>query len=271
MIASLVLFATKINTFPDFLQIPAWLFYFVFQGFVGVGIWILAHECGHGAFSDYTTLNSVVGWVLHSIDLIPFFSWKYTHAKHHKATGHMTKDMVFIPSTRSMLLGRDGRAAEYQGPVDPMIEDEEHLLEETPLYAVLFLTGILLAGFPAYLLYNLGGQPQKQWVSHYFPNAPIFDAHQYRGVVISNIGLLLWISILTTIGYLHGFMIPFLYFVVPWMQVNAWLVVITYLQHTDGKIPRYNNDEFDFLRGALATVDRDWGFLNAFFHHITGI
>jgi omega-6 fatty acid desaturase (delta-12 desaturase) len=53
----------------------------------GTGLWVLAHECGHGAFSPSRTFNNVVGWVLHSALLVPYFSWQLSHSKHHKATG----------------------------------------------------------------------------------------------------------------------------------------------------------------------------------------
>ena len=56
---------------------------------------------------------------------------------------------------------------------------------------------------------------------------------------------------------------------VPLMIVNGFLVLITYLQHTHPSLPHYDGSEWDWLRGALATVDRDYGVLNKVFHHIT--
>jgi omega-6 fatty acid desaturase / acyl-lipid omega-6 desaturase (Delta-12 desaturase) len=58
-------------------------------------------------------------------------------------------------------------------------------------------------------------------------------------------------------------------YVVPLLVVNAWLVLITYMQHTHPGLPHYDSGEWDWLRGALATVDRDSGVLNRVFHHIT--
>ncbi|KAJ2989094.1 hypothetical protein HDV02_005179, partial [Globomyces sp. JEL0801] len=272
LITGLVYFATLIDTFPDYLYWPAWTFYWIAQALPGVGIWILAHECGHGAFSQYKTVNAVVGWVLHSIVLIPFFSWKYSHSKHHKGTGHFKKDMVYLPATRTNCEQKYGAPVTpaEQKPIDPRSHSEESLFQDTSLTPLVFLISILLFGFPVYLLNNMGGQNYgDKWVSHYFPNAPIFEKHQYNGVVLSNIGLLTWIGIQVALGFQYGAMVPVFYFVIPWMQVNAWLVLITYLQHTDPEIPHYQDKEWDFLRGALATVDRDWGFLNFFFHHIT--
>ena len=39
-------------------------------------------------------------------------------------------------------------------------------------------------------------------------------------------------------------------------RVNHWLVLITFLQHTDPLLPHYRNSEFTFTRGALSTFDR---------------
>jgi len=55
----------------------------------------------------------------------------------------------------------------------------------------------------------------------------------------------------------------------PYLIVNALLVIITFLQHTDYVLPHYNKTEWEWLRGALATIDRDYGILNKVLHRIT--
>jgi len=40
-------------------------------------------------------------------------------------------------------------------------------------------------------------------------------------------------------------------------RVNHWIVLITFLQHTDPLLPHYRSGEFTFPRGALATYDRN--------------
>jgi hypothetical protein len=57
-------------------------------------------------------------------------------------------------------------------------------------------------------------------------------------------------------------------YVVPYLVVNFWLVMITLLQHTHPKLPHYSGKEWDWLRGALATVDRSYGVLDRVLHHI---
>ena len=56
---------------------------------------------------------------------------------------------------------------------------------------------------------------------------------------------------------------------VPLLIVNGFLVLITWLQHTHPALPHYDSSEWDWLRGALSTMDRDYGILNRVFHNIT--
>jgi omega-6 fatty acid desaturase (delta-12 desaturase) len=49
------------------------------------------------------------------------------------------------------------------------------------------------------------------------------------------------------------------------------IVAITFLQHTDGSMPHYDNSTWTFARGATATIDRDLGFIDThLFHDIIG-
>jgi omega-6 fatty acid desaturase / acyl-lipid omega-6 desaturase (Delta-12 desaturase) len=48
------------------LRVVVWAFYTFFAGLFGTGIWVIGHECGHQAFSESKTVNSVAGWILHS-------------------------------------------------------------------------------------------------------------------------------------------------------------------------------------------------------------
>ncbi len=60
---------------PVPLRYVLWPAYWFCQGVVCTGIWVVAHECGHGAFSSYTWLNDAVGLVFHSCLLVPYYSW----------------------------------------------------------------------------------------------------------------------------------------------------------------------------------------------------
>lgn len=44
-------------------------------------------------------------------------------------------------------------------------------------------------------------------------------------------------------------------------------VAITYLHHTHMEVPHYEADNWTFVKGALATVDREFGFVGRHLFH----
>ena len=110
------------------------------------GVWVIAHECGHHAFSDYSLVDDAVGLVLHSSLLVPYFSWKYSHRRHHNNTGSMSKDEVFLPKIRDRL----GVSA---------------MLLNTPIGRLLFIILTLPVGLPLYLAFNVSGHPFNRFGS----------------------------------------------------------------------------------------------------------
>ena len=76
-----------------------WAMYAYWQGSAITGLWVLAHECGHGGFSASQKLNDAVGFVLHSSLLVPYYSWQFSHAKHHSKTNHLMDGESHNPDT----------------------------------------------------------------------------------------------------------------------------------------------------------------------------
>lgn len=228
-------------------------------GLFGFGLWILAHECGHGAFSDYSKVNDFVGWALHSYLVVPYFSWKHTHSKHHKATGHMTKDTVFIPFTKE-------EYAHSKGALK--ISD---IMEELPVYSLVKLVLQQLGGLQLHLITNATGQSHPGYTrlgkSHYNPAAPIFDKGQAKYVLYSDIGILLVFAGLYQWYKALGLFTVMINWFVPWCWVNHWLVFVTFLQHTDSTMPHYHALQWTFARGAAATIDRNFGFVGQHIFH----
>ena len=50
-----------------------WSVYGFAAGLVATGLWVIAHECGHQAFSEYKIVNNTVGWLLHSAYVLVLF------------------------------------------------------------------------------------------------------------------------------------------------------------------------------------------------------
>lgn len=123
-------------------------------------------------------------------------------------------------------------------------------------------------GWPLYLLVNVSGQPYPGWASHFNPNCAIFDKTQYWDVMQSTAGVATMISILVYAGQVFGTVAVIKFYLIPYLFVNFWLVLITYLQHTDPALPHYREGVWNFQRGAALTVDRSFGILDYFHHHI---
>jgi len=211
------------------------------------GLWVIAHECGYQAFSDYKWLNDSVGMVLHSALLVPYHSWRITHGNHHKNTNHLDRDTVFVPSTRTEM-----REAVLDSPLVNLFE--------------IFLT--LTVGWPGYLLANAASQKHGRRTNHFEPSSPLFKEKDRRDVIASDIALVVVLLALVGIAWQTSVGDIVCYYFLPYLVTNFFLVTITYLQHTHRDIPHYRGDEWTFVRGALSTIDRDYGIFNFLHHHI---
>ena len=235
---------------PSPLSFLAWPIYWAVQGCILTGVWVIAHECGHHAFSDYQLLDDIVGLVLHSGLLVPYFSWKYSHRRHHSNTGSLERDEVFVPKQKSC------------------IKWYSKYLNNPP-GRVLTLAVTLTLGWPLYLAFNVSGRPYDRFACHYDPYGPIYSDRERLQIYISDAGVLAVCYGLFRLAMAKGLAWVVCVYGVPLLVVNGFLVLITFLQHTHPALPHYTSSEWDWLRGALATVDRDYGILNKVFHNIT--
>ncbi|KAH9885241.1 linoleoyl phosphatidylcholine delta-12 acetylenase [Cubamyces lactineus] len=237
-----------------------WSIYWWFQGLIFTGIWVIGHECGHSAFSPSQRVCNVLGYVLHTLLWTPYFSWKISHHRHHCAHASMERDEVYVPKTRSDL-GIPPSSAE---PID-----YDEYFGDTPIYTLLMLVRQQLLAFPAYLLCNVSGQKHyPKWTNHFHPNSVLFSKHQRNAVLISNAGILAMIVLTRQACSLWGAMTVIKFYGVPWLCVTHWFIMITYLHHTDPALPHYRQREWNFQRGAAATVDRNFlGWMGRFFLH----
>ncbi|THG95379.1 hypothetical protein EW026_g6263 [Hermanssonia centrifuga] len=238
-----------------------WALYSFFSGLVMSGIWILAHECGHQAFSESKVLNNTVGWFLHSALGVPYHSWRISHAKHHASTGHMTQDQVYVPKTRSELkmpaFDSNNETLEGSTVSQKVMKELWEAVGDSPIVNAIGCVQYLLLGWPFYLIANAAGQTRYPvGTNHFKPTSIIFAPHQYWQIIWSDIGVIVWA--LSIAGAIHrfGFADVFRLYLAPYLWVNHWIILITFLQHTDPLLPHYRAPEFTFPRGALSTMDR---------------
>jgi len=254
IISVLFYLATWIDSplLPSWAKYVLWPMYWYAQGSVGTGVWVLAHECGHQSFSESEFANNVVGTICHSFLLVPYHSWRITHGKHHNNTGSVENDEVFCPATR---------------------EDwGQEMLRETPIAQAWGIFIMLTVGWmPGYLVFNATG-PKKykgKNANHFSPTAEMFKKEEFWLIVQSDIGFFIAVAGLFYAIATFGFGAVAFYYLIPYMIVNLHLVLITYLQHTDVFMPHFRAKEWNWLRGALCTVDRTFGpVLDHTMHHI---
>jgi omega-6 fatty acid desaturase (delta-12 desaturase) len=252
-----------------------WLTYWFCQGCVATGLWVIGHECGHRGFADSELINDAVGLVVHSFLLVPYFSWQISHRRHHSNTGSVEHDEVFVPTlaTPELIQHKQKQMAGEH-------HEEEGFIQQTmsTLSRMYYIVIMLTLGWPAYLFANITGNKSynpQTWVNHFMPSSPIYttgsamDAHNQKLIMISDVALFGVFACLYKFVQMTSLSYVFFIYFMPYLVVNFWLVLITYLQHTDLNLPHYTEGEWDWLRGALATIDRDYGFLNVVLHHIT--
>lgn len=56
----------------------------------------------------------------------------------------------------------------------------------------------------------------------------------------------------------------FCLYLAPYLIVNCYLTIYTFLHHTDKTVPHYDSRSWTWLKGALGTIDRNYpAFINA--------
>ncbi|KAJ3696595.1 hypothetical protein LUZ61_000300 [Rhynchospora tenuis] len=251
LICSILLYIAVawIPTIPSPFHYAAWILYWAAQGSVLAGIWILGHECGHQAFSDYFMLNDLVGILLHTILLVPYFSMKYSHSRHHSNTSSLDRDEVFVPKQKFDL---------------PLYSK---YIYNNPLGRLLSITIQLALGWTLYMILNVSGRQYSCFACHYDPYSPIFLDRERAHVLISDVFMVVAAFVLYYLASSFGFWWLVRVYTVPLLVENGCIVLMSYLHHTHPALPHYDSTEWDWMRGMLSTVDRDYGFFNKVFHH----
>ncbi len=241
--------------------LPAWIAYAVVTGTAAVGLWVIAHECGHGAFSPNARLQDTMGFVLHSALLVPYFSWQRSHSVHHAKTNHLDEGETHVPP-------RAGHA-------DGSVRGAERRLLGRNVAAAAVIVRALLLGWPAYLLVGTSGGPARGRSNHFWPAKPfmteLFPRRWHARVWASSAGVLVVLAGLVAWSIAVGSVVPLLLlYVGPLLVVNAWLVTYTWLQHTDVDVAHFADPDWSWLRGAFQTVDRPYGRVVDLLHHRIG-
>ena len=220
----------------------SWLFFPIFwlaQGTMFWALFVVGHDCGHGSFSKHKWLNNLIGHLSHSPILVPFHGWRISHRTHHANTGNIDTDESWYPLSESEYaeMGWAAKVVRFQ---------------------------LLLLAYPIYLF--VGSHDRDG--SHFLPSSGLFKPSEKWDVITSTICLVLMLAFLGVLGLNYGLLFVVKFYLMPYIVFVMWLDLVTYLHHTVPEIPWYRNDNWYFLKGALSTIDHDYGFINNIHHNI---
>ncbi|KAF8344412.1 delta-12 fatty acid desaturase [Amanita rubescens] len=251
----------KVHTVAIAVKWTLWALYWYWQGVAFAACWCLSHEAGHGNLSPHAWINHTIGFTFHTAVLAPYFAWRSSHRAHHQATMSIERDENYVPRTRSNYKLPPANIAEFR--------DYHEILEETPLYTLVRMMIMQLLGWQIYLFMDTMGSPRHpRGTNHFSPYSSLFKPEERYGIIASDMGLIAMSFVLYTWATKIGLAKFVMLYGVPYILTHHWIVMLTYLHHSDPSIPHYRRKEWSFLRGALSTVDRPLlGWIGRFFFH----
>jgi len=96
----------------------------------------------------------------------------------------------------------------------------------------------------------------------------MFPVSERNKVLSSVIGVSLWGLFLLCCTFGFGILFMISHYAIPYAVFVVWISLVTYLHHTDARVPWYSGEEWTYLKGALSTMDRDYGVFNEIHHNI---
>lgn len=255
-----------------------WSLYAFCMGSTMAGLFVLAHECGHGALFPSSLWNTAFGFIIHQSLLCPYFTWRHSHAKHHQHTNHMLRD-VGSPSLCETLSGiglKDSSSGRFVSSslLSVALQKLGNGATSASLLALYGLAGwpLTLLGQAPWCHTNHDGTPNMDGrgrVSILNPKSRFFPPKLRAQSNLSVATVLFTVGFLVKLCFEHSALSVALFYGLPICLLYFWAFVYTFLHHTDPSVPAYGEDEWTWVRGALTTIDRDYGIFN-FFHHQIG-
>lgn len=220
--------------------VAGWTFYAFWMGTIMTGPWVVAHECGHGAFSPNQTWNDVVGFIVHQALLVPYFAWQYTHAKHHRRTNHLTDGESHVPST-----AKDNGLGPHRERLTFYAAWHEAMGDGA--FAAFQIWTHLAVGWPLYLLglastgkVDQKGEPLNGRIAdHFRPSSPMFPEKISFKIGLSTATVVASLGGLMYAQYQFGFLPVLLWYWNPYFVVNGTLFLFIVVFALAARQPRF--------------------------------
>ncbi|HPE42701.1 MAG TPA: fatty acid desaturase [Bacteroidales bacterium] len=227
------------------IQISHWLvipLVFIAAGLTA-RLFIIFHDCGHGAFFKSKLANDAIGIFLGILTFTPYHRWHHAHLIHHRTAGNLDKRGI--------------------GDVWTLTVEEFNALSKKRQY-----------WYRAYrnpIVMFLIGAPLMFLVSHRFTRKD-FSRRERLSVYFTNLGLLV---LVLGLSLLVGFK-TFLLIQLPITYLaSAGGVFLFYVQHQFPDVHWYRDEEWDYSTVAITGASYlklprvlQWFSGNIGFHHI---
>jgi omega-6 fatty acid desaturase (delta-12 desaturase) len=182
-------------------------------------LFMIQHDCGHGAFFRSRRLNDLLGRLIGVVTLTPYGYWRQAHAVHHATSGNLSKqgtgdiDMLTVEGYRSL----------------PWRKRLAYRLYRNPL--VMFVIG------PTYLFV----------VQHRLPP----DARRNRtlaSVMLTNLAILAFVALAMTTAGVADFLLVQAPITMLAASIGVWLF---YVQHQFERTYWEREENWNFHEAAL--------------------
>ncbi len=208
-----------------------------------VRLFMVQHDCGHGAFFKQKALNDALGRVLGVFTLTPYDDWRHAHAVHHATSGDLDRRGVGDIGTLTV--------GEYQGL--PLWRRIGYRLFRHPL--VMFGLG------PAFLFILRQRLPDHRW-----------GWRSWLGVMGTNLGIAIVVGVLIWAGGVGPFLLVQLPMTLLAGTIGIWLF---YVQHQFDGVVWSRHGSWNLREAALQSSSHfqfpgplGWFTANIGLHHI---
>ncbi len=211
--------------------------YMMTSGLFMTDLWVIGHECGHGAFCKPRWLESCIGILLHSSLLTPFFAWRESHRRHHRYNKNSALDMAWVKGEHNK---------KKYGQIKGMLNNPLGYIFISSIDFFIYIFGIGT---------KIGSRYQSRPFyrsNHFSTKNPIYKGMENlirldRSAFIFSLSL----SLLCCVKY--GFITVFIHYYGLIFIVHFWIVTFTYMHHANEGEIWFDDDEWTFEKGLVCT------------------
>lgn len=258
------------------------IMYGILAGTTLTSFHVLVHECIHETFLTNKNMNHIVGFLISTSLGIPYHSVCYSHAKHHRYVNHLFYGENMIPYN----ISEDSRDQKDNSDVFTYIRKIIMNMKlwlyqcNRGIFSLINIITTLIFGVDMYLLFNIGGgridYRTKKKIKpnlprdHYRSNSIIFLESQENFVRISTFGIIaVWLLVIYT--FTSHPVTTFCFYLFPRIVANAWIVMYSWIAHTNMNIPYHGPKSFNKFKSNVSVISSSYGQFLDHLHHNIGL